>query len=168
MKMTKVAGAAIAITAVLASATAFAAVAAVPIDTQPVTIPWGDWASALLMTTSTVVIPAVAWAMRKVPSNLRWLLVAARVEQLLTVAMQDAINRTAGAVAGKTYDLDTGIVVANNMLRYAVQAAPELVKQFGLDAMWLKVLARVPFGTDVAVPRDLLPADRSILSRAAR
>ena len=153
---------AVALAAVLMPSVAFAQ------ETGGVVIPVGDWAQALLLTTLSVVTPAVAWALRGLPKHVRWILAAARIEQLLTNALADAINRTAGAVAGKTYTLDTGLDIANKALRYAVENAPSLVREFGLDSMWAKILARIPFEEAVAVPADAQPRDRSLLTRAAK
>jgi hypothetical protein len=153
---------AVALAAVLMPSLAFAQ------ETGGVVIPVGDWAQALLLTMLSVVTPAVAWALRGLPKHVRWILAAARIEQLLTNALQDAINRTAGAVAGKTYTLDTGIDLANKALAYAVTHAPTLVREFGLDDLWGKILARIPFDEDVAVPADVQPRARSLLARAAK
>jgi hypothetical protein len=76
---------------------------------------------------------------------------------LLARALDAARNRVRGIGRDGVVEVDTGLEVANEMLRYAVQMAPELVKEFGIIDMWNKVLARVPLAADAAFNRDVSP-----------
>lgn len=150
-----------ALAAVVLAAPALAQAVAAPVtEGGPVVIRWGaavEWLIAGALAAMGGSVGIAAWLLRKVPSQFRWLLTAARVDQLLGRAIEDGINRTKGAVRGQSYTLDTGLAIANQALQYAVEAAPSLAKELGVLNLWKKLLARIDFAADVAVPPDASP-----------
>lgn len=145
-----------------AFATVAPTVAVAPADGGAVTIPWGFWLDAAVTAALAAVGGAAgvaAWLLRKVPAQFLWVIKALRLDQLLERAVQDGLNRVSGAARGQSLQLDTGLAVANTALRYAVEAAPQLVAEFGVLDLWKKILARIDFAAEVAVPPDVTPAN---------
>lgn len=138
-----------------------------PPPPEGVVIPWGDWASAVLVSMGVTVPGLVAYGLQKlgpVGAAAR----AVRLNLAIENAVKTAINRKAGAIRGETVTLNTGLDIANDGLRILVQQVPGLVKGLGVDQLWLRMLGEVPFAKDVEVPADAQPRDRSWLERALK
>ncbi|MDP2358030.1 MAG: hypothetical protein Q8M31_18465 [Beijerinckiaceae bacterium] len=111
-----------------------------------VTVPWGDWiAGALVHLRDAViagVVALVAWAARRLPTQIGEIVLAARVEQLLTRAADYGIAAVGGAMKGKTLDVRTTNHVIEAAAEYAIANAPALVEKLG-DTLRPKLLARL-------------------------
>lgn len=120
-----------------------------------VTVPWGDWLGGLLSYLRDAVIAAVvalvAFAARSLPKQIGDIILAARVEQLLTRAADYGIAAVAGAVKGKTLDVNVTNEVLERAAEYAIANAPALADKLG-ETLRPKLLARLApvVGPDVS------------------
>lgn len=113
-----------------------------------VSIPIGDWATAILDVLNDLVLPlvvvVVGWAMRVLPSSIAAYLKMMQVDQLLARAVGYGISAVRGAVAGKELTADVGNEVLAEAIRYALAHAPALVEWAGgADALREKIVARL-------------------------
>jgi len=120
-----------------------------------VTVPWGDWVSGVLAAAREFfaygLAALVAWAARRLPAQIGDIILAARVEQLLTRAADYGIAAVAGAVKGKTLDVKVTNEVLERAAEYAIENAPALAGKLG-DTLRPKLLARLApvVGPDVS------------------
>ncbi len=142
MKLFAYAFAALALVAVALIAAPFPAFA----QDGAVTVPWGDWlASSLVYLRDAViagVVALVAWGARRLPTQVGEIILAARVEQLLTRAADYGIASVAGAVKGKSFDVRITNQVIEAAIDYAIANAPSLVERMG-STLRPKILARI-------------------------
>lgn len=121
----------------------------------PVAIPWGDWLANSALAVLTIGGAVATWGARQVivaaPKHIRPLLLALRVEQALSTAIQHGLNQIPGAVRGKSLNLDTGNKVANAAVAYVIAHVPSLVEYFGLQRLTEKILARIEFDEAAAI-----------------
>ncbi|MDX2233792.1 MAG: hypothetical protein NW200_04770 [Hyphomonadaceae bacterium] len=99
-----------------------------------------------------IVTAGALWLVRRIPSQLAWVLTAGRVEQLLAAARTYAINAIPGASHDRPFTLPVGNEVARVMVEFSLAHAPTLVQLFGLTRWREKVIARLQFEADVSVP----------------
>jgi hypothetical protein len=156
MKLRTIIGAAMAL-----AVASFALVAPLAIDSAPIiavhafaadqvttttSVPWGDWIAALLSHTETLIIAVLGvvatWAIAKLPASLGPIVHALLTEQVLNRAVDYGIGAVAGAVKGKTADLQTTNAVLAQAEAFAVHNAPALVNKLG-DTLLPKLFARV-------------------------
>ena len=123
-----------------------------------VTLPWGDWLSAIrgqvAAIAESVAMVIVAFALKFVPPAIKAFLDEQRikqVEQLLENAIGYGTNAASGAVKGKTLDLNVGVEVVAAALQYAIDNGPGwLVKWMGgTEGVRDKIIARLPLGENV-------------------
>lgn len=111
-----------------------------------VSVPWGDWLAGGLVYLRDAVIAGVvaliAWAARKLPTQVGEIILAARVEQLLARAADYGIAAVGGAVKGKSFDVRVTNQVIEAAADYAIANAPALVEKLG-DTLRPKILARI-------------------------
>lgn len=111
-----------------------------------VSVPWGDWVAASLVYVRDLVIAGVVALIGLLAKNLspgiRDMILAARVEQLLTRAADYGIAAVGGAVKGKTLDIATTNAVLEQAAEYAIANAPSLAAKLG-DTLRPKLLARL-------------------------
>jgi hypothetical protein len=94
--------------ALVIAAPAFAADAA----RAPAIIPYGDLLRDAMLALGASASVLIAWGLRALPKHIQFLIVQMRIDRMLTAAITSAINRTAGAQAGKALSLDLGNAVA--------------------------------------------------------
>lgn len=115
-----------------------------------VTVPWGNLLSSLLLSlqeTITVALLAVLTAViARLPGWVTSIIGTARVDQLLTRAIDYAIATTAGAVQGEALSVDVGNAVVAKALRYALEHGPGWLIGWmgGAEMVAEKIIARVP------------------------
>lgn len=132
----------------LCAAIMYAAIIIAPAHAQDgaVVVPWGDWLAGALSYLRDAVIAAVvalvAWGARRLPTQVGEIILAARVEQLLTRAADYGVASVAGAVKGKTFDVRITNQVIEAAAEYAIANAPALVAKMG-DTLRPKILARI-------------------------
>lgn len=123
-----------------------------------VTIPWGDLLATLLLylqdTLLAALLAALTWVVGRVlPSWLAPIIGTARLEQLLTRAIDYAIATTAGAVKGQEVSVNVGNELAAKALRYAVEHGPGWLISWagGKELLAEKIVARIPAAKDAAL-----------------
>ena len=132
---------AIAAGAFLAVALAFPALAA----DGAVTVPWGDWLAALAgQHTHEILIGAMLWLFRRLPTTVYAGIQALRVEQLFERAIGYGLNAVAGAARGRNLTVEIGSEVLAEAVQYAIDAAPSLVRYVGgAEAVRRMIFARL-------------------------
>lgn len=144
-----------------------ATIAAVPALAQDgaVTVPWGDWLGLTLANFRDLVIAGVVGLVgiiaKRMSPAIADMILAARVEQLLTRAADYGIAAVAGATKGRTIDVKVTNEVLEKAAEYAIANAPALVEKLGAT-LRPKLLARLApiVGPDVsatAVHADVQP-----------
>lgn len=122
-----------------------------------VTIPWGDTLSTILVgfqDTFTVTLLAVlSLVVARMPGWVTAIMGPAKIEQLLTKAIDYAIATTAGAVKGQELSMDVGNRIAARALRYAVEHGPGWLIEWagGEKKVGEKIVARLPVAKDAAL-----------------
>jgi hypothetical protein len=111
-----------------------------------VTVPYGSWISDAADLLWTVILGAIAWALRQLPGQAADFLKMLRVEQLLARSKEFGVNRTQGAVAGKALSLNVGNEVLAKALQYAIDNGPKWMIEWmgGAAGVRQKLLARIP------------------------
>lgn len=126
--------AALVVFAVLGLAPANAADAA----STSVVIPWGDWARDLLVAVGSVFVAVATWAIAKLPAAVRvWV-----TNDAISRAVNYALGKVEGAVAGKELDIHVANSVVAAAARYAVQAEPRVAKWLG-DNLQPMIIAKL-------------------------
>ena len=119
-----------------------------------VTAEWGDWAANALLLVSTIMVGSVGavltWGLRFLPSALRGFITQSlikQVEQLLTRALQHAINSVAEELRGKAFTIDVKNRLIALALQFALDNAPaKLIEWMGGEAgIRQKIEARLPW-----------------------
>jgi hypothetical protein len=114
-----------------------------------VTVPWGDWVASLASEhVKETVLVVVIWLYRKVlyslPVSLYAGLQTLRVEQLLEHAINYGFNAVPGAVRGRVLSINLANDVIAEILQYAIDRAPTLVRWAGgADALRKMIVARL-------------------------
>ncbi|KQT14003.1 hypothetical protein ASG40_19445 [Methylobacterium sp. Leaf399] len=133
--MIRIALAALALACVLAPPALAQAVA----DTA-VPLPWGDWGAALFRAVVEAAIPLAATAIAVAAVRLPWWakmwLTTQRVDRMVKLAADYAINAVEGAAVGKVHN----VTVANKLLRVGLERA------VGSTDAWVKDAAGGPKG----------------------
>ena len=113
-------------------------------DTTNVAIPIGTWIANIATTLTMLTVPLVGFMFRRLPSQWANMLMAARVDQLLTQAINYGINATAGASKDKVLTVPAANSVLAHAAQYAVDNAPSLVNLAGgTDLIVKKIIARL-------------------------
>lgn len=131
--------------------------------TPAVTVQWGDWAANALLLVLTVAVGSVGtvltWGLRFLPAALRAFItqnLIKQVEQLLTRALQHAINAVAEELRGKAFTIDVKNRLIALALQFALDNAPaKLIEWMGGEAgIRQKIEARLPWQvvTDAPLP----------------
>lgn len=142
-------GGALALAYITAATLVYAADVGLPAADGAVSIPWGDWLAAGLNWASTIIIAAVAYGLRQLPSAVYAIIQQLRVEQLLERGLDFGLSATAGAIKGKALNVEIASSVIETAVEYAVANAPALVRYAGLDTLRSKFLARLTVAEDV-------------------
>lgn len=123
-------------------------------DTTKVTWAYGaiiqQWAGAV----STLIMVAIAFALRQLPAQVYAILVSMRAEQLLQKALDYATNMVENATAGKSLSVDVHNEVLKQALQYVLDNAPGWLTSWlgGPDQIATKLIARMNIAPDVAGP----------------
>lgn len=125
--------------------TAMPALAQLVTETAPgtVTIPWGDWITALQTILVTAIMGAITWILAMLPASIRTFFQTQQVEQVLRRAVDYGVNAVAGAAKGKKLDVKVGNEVLAAALQYAIDNAPKLVAKLGESNIAEKIIARL-------------------------
>lgn len=111
-----------------------------------VTVPWGDWVAGVLSYLRdgviAIVVAMIGLLAKNLSPGIRDMILAARVEQLLTRAADYGVAAVAGAVKGKTLDVRVTNEVLEKAAEYAVANAPALAEKLGAT-LRPKLLARL-------------------------
>lgn len=128
------------------------ALAQSPTDTH-VSLPVGDWLTALGEWIAPLVGIAALWLIRKLPAQIAGILMTMRADQLLEKAVAYALNAVQGAAKGKSLDFSTGSKVADEALQYVVTNAPGWLISWlgGPDAIRQKIVARIDVAPEVSL-----------------
>jgi hypothetical protein len=110
-----------------------------------VSIPWGDWLADSASTVVMVIGAVIAWGLRLLPSRLLAVIQTAQLDQLLLKAIDNGINKTAGASKGKEMKVDVANAVLATALQYAIDNAPGWMVAWagGELALRDKIIARL-------------------------
>lgn len=128
-------------------------------DASTVTLPWGDWLSAILseviLIAGTVATLLVTWALRYVPETLKAYITEQHrnaAEQLIEKGIDYAINAVKDFTTGKKLDVNVGSQVVAEALNYIIKHGPEWLITWlgGADAIREKILARLDLADGVA------------------
>lgn len=113
---------------------------------------WGDFlASVIREQAGPLAIAAVGLVMNYAPGPLRVFLRMTQVDQLLGRAITAGINKTAGAIQGKTLAARVGNEVIERALDYAAFHAPNLFKKLPVSEWRDKIIGRLNMGENVTV-----------------
>lgn len=117
-------------------------------ETTKVVWGWGATATQLAQAAAWVLASAAMVALRKLPANIVAIFGNARVELLLNNAIGYGLNAVAGAVKGKTLEVDVGNKVLAQALQYAVDNAPAWLQSWagGPEGLAKKIWARLNLG----------------------
>ena len=109
-----------------------------------INIPIGQWISSAAATLSLLTVPLVGFLFRRLPSQWSGMLLQARVDTLLSNAINYGINSVAQATQDKSLSAPVANDVLRSALQYAVDNAPNLVKLAGgADLIVQKIIARL-------------------------
>ncbi|GJD66980.1 hypothetical protein [Methylobacterium frigidaeris] len=107
---------------------AFAAEVATVGDTA-VILPWGQWVTAIAQTATEVLIPiiiaAVGVAARHLPWYVQMWFTTQRIDRMVRLAADYALNAVAGATAGKAASIDVGHPLLKAGLERALGSSPQ-------------------------------------------
>jgi len=119
---------------------------AAPALAADVSVPWGDWLAGALAyvrdAVIAVVVALIGLLAKQLSPAIRDVLLAAKIEQLLTRAADYGIAAVAGAVKGKTMDVKIANEVIAEAMNYAIANAPDLAGRLG-DTLRPKIVARL-------------------------
>lgn len=126
-------------------------------ETAKVTWAWGATVTQWLEAIAWLLASAALVALRRLPANLVAVFGNARVELLLQNAIGYGLNAVAGAVKGKTLEVNVGNQVLAQALQYAVDHAPGWLQSWagGPEGLAKKIWARLDLGegaSDAAIP----------------
>lgn len=111
-----------------------------------VSIPWGDWLAGVMGYFSEIIIASilalVSLALRGLPAQVRDILLALRVEQVIARGLDYGLGAVAGAVKGRVLEIKVANEVLNDAARYVTVNAPELAGALG-GTLRPKILARM-------------------------
>lgn len=111
-----------------------------------IAVPWGDWLAGALQyfheILATLIVALVSMAMRGLPAQVRDIVLAMRVEQIIARALDYGIGAVSNAVKGRTLDVRTANAVLNAGADYVVANAPALAGKLG-ETLRPKILARM-------------------------
>lgn len=144
----------LALALILLAAPAFAAdtapetVAQAASESTKVTWAWGALVGQLAETAAWLLAAAGMFLLRRLPANIVAIFGNARVELLLNNAIGYGLNAVAGAVKGKTLEIDVGNQVLREALQYAVDNAPAWLQSWagGPEGLAKKIWARLNLG----------------------
>lgn len=120
---------------------------------ETVVVPWGDWVASLLGDVPEwAILAVVAFALRKLPEPILYMITQWRIDRLLTRALTFGLNSIAGAAEGQTLTREIGNQVVARMLEYAIANAPKLVEEIGSSEMLLKIWARIRLDENASLP----------------
>lgn len=128
-------------------------------DSSTVTLPWGDWLSAILseviLVAGTAATLLVTWALRYVPDTLKAYITEQHrkaAEQLIQRGIDYAINAVKDFATGKKLDVNVGSQVVAEALNYIIKHGPEWLITWlgGAGAIREKILARLELADGVA------------------
>ena len=137
-----------------------------------VSLPWGDWAAAALDVvgdnTGYIVSGLVLWGLKSPFSHIVAMAQTFRVDQILEKAITAGVNSVEKAVKGRSLDFDTGSLVLNEALTYAIRLAPNFLGQFigGWDDVARMIWARLDLDENASAPDFALVAAKA--ERAAK
>ena len=104
-----------------------------------IVIPWGDWLSGLLVSLAATVVSLVGLAVRRwLPSYLSGLVTDAAISN----AVNFALGKVEGAVAGKTLEPQVANAVIAAAAQYAIKSEPRVAKWLG-DNLQAVILAKL-------------------------
>ncbi len=118
-----------------------------------VTVPYGDWLSAILHEATailgTVLLAVLTWLSTKLPPAVQAYITAERikqVEQVLSKAITFAVNRVDTIVKGQTISIDVKSELVETALQFVIDHAPAKLIQWmgGEEAIREKIIARLP------------------------
>lgn len=122
-----------------------------------IVIPWGDWTAGALAYLREIIVASVlaafGYVLRGLPTHVRGVVEALRVEQLLDRGLDFGLAAVEGAVKGKTLEIKTANAVLNAVASYAASNAPALAGKLG-ETLKPKILARMS-------AQGLIPAEAS-------
>jgi hypothetical protein len=109
---------------------------------------WGEIISSCAQAVAWVLASLAMVAFRKLPANLVAVFGNARVDLLLNNAIGYGLNAVAGAVKGKTLQVDVGNQVLAQALQYALDHAPGWLQSWagGPEGLAKKIWARLNLG----------------------
>lgn len=126
-------------------------------DDTTVVVPWGDTLAALLLHfqefLTVTLLGLLSVVVAKMPSWVTAIMGPAKVEQLLTRAIDYAISTTAGAVKGQEVSVQVGNELAAKALRYAIKHGPKWLIDWagGQEMLAEKIVARIDVIKDGAI-----------------
>lgn len=122
-------------------------------STSAVSIPVNEWVGSLAAIIGPVLAAAVVWLIRKLPAQMASLLMTMRVDQLLTRAIDFAVNSVKDATKDKALTVDVGNEVVAKALQYAIDHGPKGISDWmgGPDMIRQKIIARLNLDAKAAL-----------------
>ncbi|KMO34769.1 hypothetical protein VQ02_18585 [Methylobacterium variabile] len=94
-----------------------------------VILPWGQWVTAIAQTATEILIPvivaAVGIAARHLPWYVRMWFTTQRIDRMVRLAADYALNAVEGATAGKAASIDVGYPLLKAGLERAIGSSPQ-------------------------------------------
>lgn len=94
-----------------------------------VPLPWGQWVTAITQTATEILIPviiaAVGVAARHLPWYIQMWFTTQRIDRMVRLAADYALNAVAGATAGKAASIDVGHPLLKAGLERALGSSPQ-------------------------------------------
>lgn len=133
------------------------------------TIPYGQWIVAFQEMATPLIGVVLVFLFRALPESIVSIIRTAKVDQLLTKAVQSAVNQVAGAAKDKKLEIPVANDVVRKIVQYAVDEGPAwLIKWMGgVEGVKAKAIARIqvvdgkaidPSAIDVS---DIVPASKA-------
>lgn len=129
-----------------------------------VTIPWGDWLTALLQPVSAVLVPlaaaAVTAGIARVAPWAASVLTRDRVETAIRAGVAYGQNAVAGAARGRTVSVDLGSAVVTAGARHVLATAPAHVVRSagGVEGVAARIFRALPLDPQASAANVLNPA----------
>ncbi|MCJ2135359.1 hypothetical protein MKK69_15080 [Methylobacterium sp. J-026] len=133
-----------------------------------VTLPWGDWLTALLQPVSAVLVPlaaaAVTAGIARVAPWAASVMTRDRVEAAIRAGAEFGQNAVAGAARGRTVSVDLGSAVVAAGARHVLAHAPARVVRTagGAEGVAARIFRALPLDPQASAANVLAPALRQL------
>lgn len=127
-------------------------VVAAPSPETSVALPLSEWMRAASSLISSVLLAVLAFAMRKAPMPIVWLVKMYGQQKLVDMAVNMGINAVPGAAKGVPMSIDVGSKVLATALQWAVVNVPGIILKIagGEDGLKAKIFAALHLEADAS------------------